>query len=88
MYNFRGKQIQRMVALEYENVRDLQATLLDFKCDNRNNRFIGSRQNDLSRSGGLSLSMVSINSSGQADLSGKEWISRDPEVWSPPVSEQ
>lgn len=79
-------QIQRLIALESENVRDLQNLLLDFKCDNKNNRLIGSRQINLSKSSGLSLSMVSINSSGQIDLA-KDWVERDPEVWSPPNSE-
>ena len=83
---YRG-QIQRMIALECENVRDLQSILLDFKCEGKNNRIVGSRQNNLSRSSGLSLSMVSINSSGHPDL-GREWDDRDPQVWSPPVSEQ
>lgn len=77
-----------MIALECENIRDLQNILLDFKCDNRNNRFIGSRQSNLSKSNGLSLSMVSISSSVRGDLA-KEWNNqRDPDVWSPPLNEK
>lgn len=81
------QEIQRMIALECENVSDLQNVLLEFKCDNKNNRFVGQRQSNLSKSSGLSMSMVSINSSGQPELY-KDWsIGRDPEVWSPPVSD-
>lgn len=80
--------MQKLIALECENVRDLQSILLDFKCDNRNNRFLGSRQSNLSRSNGLSLSMVSVSSSAKDDLA-REWNNhRDPEVWSPPVNEK
>lgn len=77
-----------MIALECENVRDLQNVLLDFKCDNRNNRFLGSRQSNLAKSNGLSLSMVSISSSGKGDIA-KEWGNqRDPDVWSPLANEK
>lgn len=81
--------IQRLIALECESVRDLQNILANFKCDNRNNRLIGhqTRQyGNLMRASGLSLSMVSINSSGQlTDLGRTDHItsSNDPDVWSP-----
>lgn len=80
--------IQRMIALECENVRELQNILLDFKCDNRNSKFTGSRAANLGRGNGLSLSMVSINSTGYSDLSPKDWNDRDPEVWSPVVPDR
>lgn len=76
-----------MIALECENVRELQNVLQRFKCDNNSNRFVGFRQNNLSKSSGLSMSMVSISSSGQPEPH-KDWSTgRDPEVWSPPVLE-
>lgn len=84
------QDIQKIIVLECENVRDLQNILSDFKCDTRNSRHLGPTlqgTNDLKRSSGLSLSMVSINSTGQPDF-GKQWHNHrahDPEVWSPPV---
>lgn len=81
-------QVQRMIALECANVSDLQNVLQEFKRDNKSNRFVGFRQNNLSRSSGLSMSMVSISSSGQPDMYNNWSPRRDPEVWSPPVPEQ
>lgn len=77
-----------MISLEFENVRDVQGILSDFKADNRINRAIGARQCGLSKSHGLSLSMVSINSIGKSDFVNNNWTDRDPEVWSPPVTGQ
>lgn len=77
-----------MISLEYENVRDLQGILSNFKADNRVNRPIGFRQGGLVKSNGLSLSMVSISSSGQADLTQGDWADHDPGVWSPPATDQ
>lgn len=82
------QEIQKLIVLEFESVRNLQNILLDFKCDNRGNRLIESHRlnGNLIRSSGLSLSMVSINSSGQpSDFGRGSWISHDPDVWSPPV---
>lgn len=81
------QEIQRLIVSEYENVRDLQNILLDFKCDNRTNRPGTNRSNEFVNTNGLSLSMVSINSAGQFEH-GKRWISRDPEVWSPPATDR
>lgn len=62
----RGQQwqeIQRIIAAECENVRDVQYILSDFKGDNKHtNRIWGHRFNNMSKSNGLSLSMVSISS--------------------------
>jgi len=69
-----------MLALECENVRDIQRVLFDFKCEGvRSTDF---KRNYLSRSGGLSLSMVSIDSSGKPATG--DWFSNDPDVSSPP----
>lgn len=64
-------QIQRIVAIEYESVRDLQNILLDFKCDSRHSRLPNHRRDShsLARSSALSMSMVSINSSGRPYVS-------------------
>lgn len=81
------REIQRTIALECETVRDLQNILLDIKCDNKSHRSDGTRQSGLSKLSGLSLSMVSINSTG---TQANELESRDHrhhhdrDVWSPP----
>lgn len=70
-----------MLSNEYEGVRDLQAILQNFRCDNRGNRVVNSRSsNNLLRSDGLSVSMVSINSIGDLNLAR---TNKDPTVWSP-----
>lgn len=79
------QEIQRLIVTEYENVRDLQNILLDFKCDNRNSRYRPGRSAGLAAANNLSLSMVSINSAGQLEA-GRRWVNRDPEVWSPPAT--
>ena len=84
------QEIQRLLALEFESVRETQEILLDFKCDNRTNRPIGQRRQqngNLLQASGLSLSMISINNSSHCqDGFGKQWASArhpDPDVWSP-----
>ena len=93
------QEIQRLVVLECENVRDLQNILLDFKCDNPSARRLSSTtnrsihpSNNVGRLGNLSLSMVSINSSGQLIEQHQQsqraqrghQFEDDPEVWTPP----
>lgn len=88
------RDIQKLLAYECENVRDLQNILLDFKCDNRSNRLAsgGNRyQSSLAKSSGLSLSMISISSSDNTQneyhagrggfLNSRR--NQDPDVWSP-----
>lgn len=87
------RDIQKLLAYECENVRDLQNILLDFKCDNRNNRLNGGPnryQSNLARSSGLSSSMISISSAD--NFQNEKYASRgyldnrrtqDPDVWSP-----
>lgn len=92
------QDIKRAIAFECEQVRELQNVLLDFKCDNINkndSRLQPHNDNfnhQLTRSSGLSSSMVSINSCGQAiglnHLHGncdETCSGRDPDVWSPPA---
>lgn len=81
------QEIQRLIANEYENVRDLQNILLDFKCDNRAGRNRVAKPGGIGCVNNLSLSMVSINSVGQLET-GKKWTTRDPDVWSPPASDR
>ncbi|KAG9508974.1 Katanin p60 ATPase-containing subunit A-like 1, partial [Fragariocoptes setiger] len=84
-------EIQRMVAQEYEHVKEVQSVLQDFKGDTHNNRPVGPRNSSaLSRSSGLSLSMASIDSFGRLNrdlLDHREMAHcHDPDVWPAPDS--
>lgn len=83
------QDIQKLVALECESVNDLQNILLDFRCnDPQRSRLHSNRQRGLGKSSGLSLSMVSINSSAQCEHragTNQRPYRDEPGVWSPPA---
>lgn len=79
-----------MLALECSSIRDLENTLVDFRCDNKSLRFTSRHArsiNNLSiknpESTGLSISMESLNSSTDRTNINGFLAHRDPEVWRP-----
>lgn len=86
------QEIQRMIAQEYEYVKDVHSVLQGFKGDNHNNRVVGPRAAGLNRSAGLSLSMASIDSFARIDSDSYNYNGnhvKDPDVWPapPPTNE-
>lgn len=65
-------KIQQLIVTEFEGVRNIQNVLFEFKNDETNFKYSGPRRgsDSLTRSSALSMSMVSIDSSGQPTTYG------------------